>query len=179
MYGFRTEGKNNNIGKFMEMFHSIEAKMDALIKALNGNGNPVPNSPEDPVNGVSLKNPATAALLQTFTKALQDGGFLPKNPLHKRGVGNDTPAEPFSSISGPNLTLWKLHELKKKVKADDFVANLPNASAVAAMAGAQVGDYAPNNTWDANDYTTVKNEYQKLADVVNELKTLFDGLKIK
>ena len=61
MYGFRTEGKNNNIGKFMEMFHSIEAKMDALIKALNGNGNPVPNSPEDPVNGVSLKNPATAA----------------------------------------------------------------------------------------------------------------------
>ena len=131
----------------MEMFHSIEAKMDALIKALNGNGNPVPNSPEDPVNGVSLKNPATAALLQTFTKALQDGGFLPKNPLYKRDVDNNNSAptsdEPFSSISGPNLTLW----IKKKVKADDFVANLPNASAVAAMAGAQVGDYAPNNTW--------------------------------
>ena len=132
--------KNNNIGKFMGMFHSIEAKMDALIKALNGNGNPVPNSPEDPVNSVSLKNPATAALLQTFTKALQNGGFLPKNPLYKRDVDNNNSAptsdEPFSSISGPNLTLWKLHELKKKVKADDFVANLPNASAVAAMAGA-------------------------------------------
>ena len=32
---------------------------------------------------------------------------------------------------------------------------------------------------NANDYTAVRNEYQKLADVVNELKTLFDGLKIK
>lgn len=179
MYGFRTEGKNNNIGKFMEMFHSIEAKIDALISALNGNGNTVPNNPAAPVSGAPLDKPATAALLQDLIKALQDGGFLPEKPLYKRGVDNGTPAGPFSSIGGPNLTLWKLKELNDKIKVDNFVARLPHASAVAANPGSFVGFRVNRNTWSVRDVTTVRKEYYKLADVVKELKTILRGLEIK
>ena len=88
---------------------------------------------------------------------------------------------PFSSISGPNLTLWRLKGLKNKVSVNNFVANLPNVSAVAAdgINGQNVLADTANNSWSVNDYNNVRLEYQKLANVVNELKVLLDALEIK
>ena len=65
------------MGKIGRMMRKVEAMMNRILT--NQNQAPVVNntpgqSAPAPVNGVELNDPAVAALLQTFTKALQDGG---------------------------------------------------------------------------------------------------------
>jgi hypothetical protein len=71
-----------------------------------------------------------------------------------------------------------LRKLKEQISANNFVVNLPNASAVAAAPNAQVPGNAVNDTWGVNDVNTVKNEYKKLSDIINELRSLMASLQI-
>lgn len=175
--------KNNNMGVIGEMKAQMNELRDMMKQVLEnkksqervGNG-------AAPVEGISMDDPAVVALFKGFAKYLQDGGYISKKPLNQRNVANNNaaliPDELPASISGPVTALYGLRKLKEKISDNNFIAALPNASAVAATAGQQVADDALLNSWNAADVNSVKNEYQKLAEVVNELKSLMASLQI-
>ena len=159
--------KNNNMGKFRKM---IRDEFKAVINGGNGLGqNPVPNSPT-PVNGVSLNDPAIATLLQVFIQALQEQGYISKEPLGQRSAAPTSNAAP-TSVYGSTDALLKLMNFKNEILDPNFVPAAPAFDSNLAGGAGVI-------SWGAANAATVKDGYKKLSDAINKLKALLADLQM-
>ena len=177
------ERKNNNMGVIGEMraqMNELRGMMKQVLE--NKKSQERVGNVAAPVEGISMDDPAVVALFKGFTKYLQDEGYISKRPLNQRNVANYnaalTPDELPASISGPVTALFGLRQLRDKISANNFVANLPAFSSCACAAGGNIAAGTANNTWSVNDVAIINNEYKKLSDTISELKSLMASLQI-
>lgn len=167
--------KNNNMGAIKDIRAQMD-KMSAILEQLleNKKSQGQTDNGADPVAGVPIDDSAVLELYKGFTKYLQDEGFISKKPLNQRGAA-PTPDETPASVNGPVTVLYGLRKLKEKITDANFVIeNLPAFSAVAAngVQGEQVAANTPSNSWSAAHASNIRTQYEKLAEVIKELKSL-------
>ena len=180
--------KNNNmgkIGKIQARINELSGMMKQVLgKKKNKKSQKRVVNDAGLVGGIPIDSPEVNVLFQAFVEALQNEGYISKKPLNQRNVANNNaalaPDKAPASINGPVGAIYGLRMLKEKISANNFVAALPNASAVAAdgINGQNVIAGTANNSWSVADVNSVKNEYKKLSDTINELKSLMTSLQI-
>jgi hypothetical protein len=177
--------KNYNMGTVSEMraqMDELRGMMRSLLENKKAKKESANAGTKNGGNSIEIAEKRLDPIFNLFVKKLAGEGYI-KVPLEKRNADvnghQSTPDKDSSSISGPNLTLWKLKELKAKIAPNNFVVGLPNLSSCACVAGGNVPGGTPNNTWDVNDVNNITANYNKLLEVVNELKDLLAVLEIK
>ena len=175
--------KNNNMGVVNDIKVQM-GKMNAILEQLLENKKSQGQTGNDaaPVEGIPVDAPAVIELYKGFTKYLQDEGFISKKPLDKRNTDNGnaapTPDETPASVKGPVTVLYGLRKLKEKIANANFVVeNLPAFNAVATGPNTWVGN-ASLDSWRAQDVSNIRTQYEKLAEVVRELKSLMGPLSL-
>ena len=176
--------KNNNMGVIGEMRAQMNELMGMMKQMLEDRGKRGPkNNGAGSNGGTSIDKAELDDFLGALVEALRDRGFLPKKPLSQRNAGNGdaapTPDETPASVKGPVTVLYGLRKLKEKIANANFVVeNLPVLSAVAAAPNTQVQANAPLDSWSVQDVATIRTRYEKLSEVVRELKSLMAPLTL-
>lgn len=175
--------KNNSMGKIGRMEAQLNKMSVMMEKFIKDGGKRGPkNNGAGSNGGTSIDKSELDDFLRALVKALQDRGFLPKKPLSQRNADNGnsapTPDETPASVKGPVTVLYGLRKLKEKIANANFVVeNLPAFNAVATGPNTQVGN-VPLDSWRAQDVSNIRVQYEKLAEVVRELKSLMAPLTL-
>lgn len=177
--------KNNNMGKIGRMEAQLN-KMSVMVeKFLKGGKKQDPeNNGAGSVGSISIDNPGVKALFEAFVQALQSQGYISARPLSQRNAANGDAAptldERSASVGGPVTVLYGLRKLKEKITAANFVIErLPRFSAVAGVAGQRINGNAARDSWNARDAAGIRRQYEKLSEVVKELKSLMSPLTLQ